>query len=263
YPVTPDFVGQLRAANMKLEIVPGAATRMLMMNVRAGSPFADPEVRRAMNMAIDKQAIVDHIYQGLAIPYKQVAGVGQEGFVADYDPFPYDPEAARAVLSKVTEPIELFAQPQWELAAEFIAEQLSGYGMNVKTVVLENAAHTKINEGGTFDLILAGAGYGTGEFVGAYYNNQFECSRLTTNRIRTGFCSEELDARSAAARHELDPAKWQEKLNDIVRDLTEVYVPWVPLFGESATWAMQPYVEGFVGSTAGQMFDLHKVTLNK
>jgi hypothetical protein len=37
----------------------------------------------------------------------------------------------------------------------------------------------------------------------------------------------------------------------------------VPLFGEAETWAMQPYVEGFVGSTAGQMFDLHKVTLKK
>ena len=263
YPVTPDFVGQLRSANMKLEIVPGASTRMLMMNVREGSPFADPEVRRAMNMAIDKQAIVDHIYQGLALPYEQVAGIGQEGFVPDYDPFPYDPEAARAVLSKITEPIELIVQPQWELAAEFIAEQLRGYGMDVKTVVLENAAHTKINEDGDFDLLLAGAGYGTGEFVGAYYNNHFECSRLATNRVRTGFCSEELDAKYAALRAEIDPVKWQEKLNEIVMELTEVHMPWVPLFGESETWAMQPYVEGFVGSTAGQMFDLHNVKLNK
>jgi peptide/nickel transport system substrate-binding protein len=168
YPVTPDFVTQLRGAGMKLEIVPGAATQMLQMNVREGSPFHDVEVRRAMNMAIDKQAIVEHIYQGLAVPYEQVSGIGQEGFVAGYDPFPYDPEAARAVLSKVTKPIEMFVLSQFEIAGEAIAEQLRGYGMNVKAVVLDNAAHAKINEDGAFDLILAGAGYGTGEFVGAY-----------------------------------------------------------------------------------------------
>ena len=263
YPVTPDFVGQLRDAKMTLETVPGASTRMLQMNVREGSPFADPEVRRAMNMAIDKQAIVDHIYQGLALTYEQVAGIGQEGFVADYDPFPYDPEAARPILAKVTAPIELFVEPRWELAAEFIAEQLRGYGMNVKAVPLETAALAKANEDGAFDLMLAGAGYGTGEFVGAYYNNQFECSRIATKRIRTGFCNEDLDKKYAALRAELDPVKWQEKLNEIVKELTEVHMPWVPLFGEAETWAMQPYVEGFVGSTAGQMFDLHKVTLKK
>lgn len=263
YPVTPDFVEQLRAANMKLEIVPGSSARMLMMNVREGSPFADVEVRRAMNVAIDKEAITEHIYQGLAIPYEQVAGIGQQGFNQGYDPYPYDPEAARAVLSKVTQPIELITQPLWEMPAQFVAEQLRGYGMNVTTRVMDLAAFNALQEAGEFDLILGGAGYGTGEFVGAYYNNHFECSRIENKRIRTGFCSPELDAKYAALRAELDPVEWQKKLDEIVRDLTEVHVPWVPLFGEAEVWAMQPYVNGFKGSSAGQMFDLHLVTIDK
>ncbi len=263
YPVSPDFVPQLRSAGMKLEIVPGTATRTLMMNVREGSPFADVEVRRAMNMAIDKQAIVDNLYQGLALPYEQVPGIGQEGFIEGYDPFPYDPEAARAVLSKVTQPIELLVQQQWELAAEAIAEQLRGYGMNVTAVVLDTAAHTLANDSGDFDLMLAGAGYGSGDFDGAYYNNQFECSRLETDRVRTGFCNHELDEKIAAERAEVDPAKRKALLEDVVRQLSEGEVPWVPLFGEAEVWAMQPYVNGFTGSPAGQMFDLYKVTLTK
>src|SRR5690606_26303808 len=52
YPVTPDFVPQLKEAGMTLEIVPGTSARMLQMNVREGSPFHDVEVRKAMNMAI-------------------------------------------------------------------------------------------------------------------------------------------------------------------------------------------------------------------
>jgi len=261
HPVTPDFVEQLRAAGMTLEIVPGTATRMLMMNVREGSPFADPEVRRAMNMAVDKRAIVEFIYGGLAVAFHQVPGVGQEGFIEGYAPFSYDPEAALAVLCKVTEPIELIVQQQWQLAAEAVDEQLRGYGMNVITVVLDNASFTNSTEGGTFNLALGGAGYGSGDFTGAYYNNHFECVRMATNRIRTGFCDEALDARMTAVRGEADPVARKAMLDAIVKDLTEVHMPWVPLFGEAEVWAMQPSVQGFRGSAAGQMFDLHKITL--
>lgn len=263
YPVTPDFVPQLQAAGIKLEIIPGTSTRALQMNVREGSPFADVEVRKAMNMAFDKTALIDSIYQGLAIPYEQVPGIGQEGYIEGYDPFSYDPEKAREVLSKVTAPIELLVQPQWELPAEVMAETLRGYGMNVRAVVLETAAFTKITEDGTFDLAFAGAGFGSGDFIGAYYNNHFECVRLETNRVRTGFCEPELDAKLEAVRAEPDPTIRQQKLVEVIKLLSETYVPWVPMYGEAEVWAMRPYVNGFVGSSAGQMFDLWKVTLDK
>jgi len=263
YPVGPDFVEQVRNAGMTLEVVPGSAMRMLMMNVREDSPFADVEVRRAMNMAIDKDAIVEFIYSGLAVPFEHVAGVGQEGHIEGYDPFPYDPEAARAVLSKVTEPIELFVQQQFELPAEAIAEQLRGYGMDVTTVVLDRASHNQTNEEGTFDLLFGGAGYGNGQFVGAYTNNHFECARLESTRIRTGLCDENLDALIEAVRDEADIPARNEKIETLVRAVSEDYVPWVPLFGTAEVWAMQPYVKGFRGSTAGQMYDLWKVTLEK
>jgi peptide/nickel transport system substrate-binding protein len=263
YPVTPDFVPQLRDAGMKLEIVPGTSTNMLMMNVREGSPFADPQVRRAMNVAIDKDAIVEGIYQGLAVRATQVPGVGQEGYIEGYDPFTYDPEAARPILEKVTKPLELFVPQQYQLAAEVVAEQLRGYGMTVSTVVLDAASHARINEDGAFDLIFAGAGYGSGDFTGAYYNNHFECVRLETNRARTGYCDPELDAKMGAVRAEDDPAARKALLDEIIVQLTEVDMPWVPLFVGTEVWAMQPYVNGFEGSSQGQMYNLHKVTLDK
>jgi ABC-type transport system substrate-binding protein len=261
HPVTPDFVGQLRAANMKIEIVPGSSMRMLMMNVREGSPFEDPEVRRAMNMAIDKEAIAEFIYSGLAIPATQITGIGQGAYREDYAPFSYDPDAAREVLSQVTEPIELYTQAQYELSAEAIAEQLRGYGMDVTAITIDNATHTAMNEAGDFDLLIAGAGYGTGDFVGAYYNNHFECVRLETNRIRTGFCDPELDERYLASRAETDPEARLDILHGIVTDLTEVHMPWVPLYIPAEVWAMQPHVDGFTGSSTGQYLDLHKVTV--
>lgn len=262
-PVTPDFVNQLRAANMKLEIVPGTYMRMIMMNVREGSPFHDPEVRRAMNYAIDRDAIVDYIYDGLGVAFWQVPGNGQQGHIEGYRPFSYDPDRARAVLSQVTQPIEMFVEPAWELPAQVIAETLRGYGMNVTTVVQDVASYNARNEAGQFDLLFAGGGYGSGEFTGAYYNNHFDCSRFASGRIRTGFCDPELDARVAQALAEADPDVSREILEGVVRDLTEVHMPWVPVFGPADVWAMQPYVNGFVGSSAGQFFNLHRVTIDR
>jgi peptide/nickel transport system substrate-binding protein len=263
HPVTPDFVNQLRGGDVKLEVVPGTYMRMLMMNVREGSPFHDPEVRRAMNYAIDRDAIVDFMYDGLGVANWQIPGHGQEGFIEGYKPFSYDPDKARPVLSQITQPLEMFVEPEWELPAEVVAEQLRGYGMNVTASVVDRATFNATNEGGNFDLLFAGGGYGSGDFTGAYFNNHFECSRIETDRIRTGFCDPEIDAKVGAVREEIDPAVRAEMLDEVVRALTEQHMPWVPLFGPADVWAMQPYVNGFVGSSAGQYFNLQNVTLDR
>jgi peptide/nickel transport system substrate-binding protein len=263
YPVTPDYVDQLKAAGMNIVQVPGTAARMLQMNVREGSPFADVEVRKAMNMAIDKEAITQNLYGGLAIPFEQVPGLGQEGNIEGYDPFPYDPDAARAVLSKVTEPIVLYTAGAEELAAEAIAEQLRGYGMNVTAQVIDSAAATQMANDGTFELFLTSAGYGTGDFIGTYYSNNFECKRLQSNQVRTGFCNEGLDELANSVRLETDPVKKKELLEEVTKKLSSEFVPWVPLFGQTEVWALQPYVKGFVGSSAGQWYDLQNVSVEK
>ncbi len=263
YPVTPDFVDQLKAAGMTIDIRPGTAARMLQMNVREGSPFADVEVRKAMNMAIDKEAITEGLFGGLAMPFEQVPGIGQEGNIEGYDPFPYDPDAARAVLSKVTQPIILYTTGAEELAAEAIAEQLRGYGMKVTAQVIDAAAATQMANDGSFELFLTSAGYGTGDFIGTYFSNNFECKRLQSNQVRTGFCNEELDKLANAVRSEADPKKKQELLEQVTKALSEEYVPWVPLYGISEVWALQPYVHGFVGSSTGQWYDLQKVSVDK
>src|SRR5690606_17162523 len=126
-----------------------------------------------------------------------------------------------------------------------IAEQLRSYGMDVTTTVMDVAAYNAIAEEGKFQLAFGGAGYGSGDFYGAYYNNHFECKRLETTRIRTGFCDPELDKVVAELRStEAGSPERKALLEKVVKDLTEVHMPWVPLYIEAEVWAMQPYVEG-------------------
>src|SRR5690606_23708824 len=83
------------------------------------------------------------------------------------------------------------------------------------------------------------------DFIGAYSNNHFECVRLETERIRTGFCDEATDDLIEAARQAGSEEERIEAVEAAVRALTEVHMPWVPLFVRAETWAMQPYVNGF------------------
>lgn len=51
----------------KLSIAPGAGTHWFRFNTQK-PPFDKPEVRRAFSLALDRQAIVDHITQGNQLP---------------------------------------------------------------------------------------------------------------------------------------------------------------------------------------------------
>lgn len=262
-PVTPDFVDQLKAAGMVIDVQPGTAASKLEMNVREGSPFHDVEVRKAMNMAIDTTAIVDNLYRGLAIAFEQVPGLGQEGYIEGYDPFPYDPDAARAVLSKVTEPIALMVTAEHSLASEAIAEQLRGYGMDVSVQIVDSATLGEKNTSGDFELMFTSTGYASGDFVGSFYTNKFQCSRLETKLVGTGYCNPALDEKVEAIRAETDPKKRSEALTEVVKTLSEDDVPWVSLYGVAEVTAMQPYVKGFAGSSTGQWYDLQNVSVEK
>ncbi len=63
------------------------------------APLGDAEIRRALTLAIDRRALVDEVLYG----YGRVAAgpipSAAWGFDADLEPWPYDPERARAILS--------------------------------------------------------------------------------------------------------------------------------------------------------------------
>ena len=61
------------------------------------APFEDPGVHRALNMAIDKQAIIDVIFQSYGeISKSPIPRPCSPKAVEDY---PYDPETARQMLA--------------------------------------------------------------------------------------------------------------------------------------------------------------------
>lgn len=72
----------------------------LILNAKEG-PFADVRVRQAANYAINKEAIVNDVLEGTA---EVAAGPTPPAFAwaynPDLEPYPYDPEKARALLAE-------------------------------------------------------------------------------------------------------------------------------------------------------------------
>ena len=77
------------------------ATEYSYMTINAVRPeLAPPEVRIAMNLAVDKDLIAETLYEGFARPNNaQHLSPGMLGFNPNIGPFPYDPDGAKELMA--------------------------------------------------------------------------------------------------------------------------------------------------------------------
>ncbi|RYH07309.1 ABC transporter substrate-binding protein [Tropicimonas sp. IMCC6043] len=111
------------------------------------APFDNPKVRKALNMAIDKQAIIDVVFQGSGViaknPIPPTIWSYNDAVVDD----PYDPEAAKAMLAEegITDlsmkvwamPVQRPYNPNARRMAELIQEDFAQVGVDVEVVSYE------------------------------------------------------------------------------------------------------------------------------
>lgn len=88
------------ASAFQVQTVPGLTIQFYGFNMRQ-KPFTDVRVRRAFSMAIDRQALVDSVLNGLGVPATRgVVAPGFEHYPYEQVPVtPYDPDSARALLA--------------------------------------------------------------------------------------------------------------------------------------------------------------------
>ena len=101
-------------------------------------PFSQPEARLAINLAVDVNAIIEEVWQGLAEAASTVVSPFHYGSPDNILPHPYDPERARALFDACAMPDELTLRtpliipdraPQ---VASLIQEHLGRLGVRVR-----------------------------------------------------------------------------------------------------------------------------------
>lgn len=113
---------------------------------------ADPNVRKALNLAVDKQAIADQIFGGFAAVDKgQLLSASVLGFNDSLEPYAYDPDTAKQMITDAGlegTKIQLVGEAGRWLNDRELLEAVAGYwtaaGLDVQLDILEFGAYLDV-----------------------------------------------------------------------------------------------------------------------
>lgn len=88
-----------KSGKASIVAVDGPAIQSVQFNVKKGIT-SDVRVRRALNMAVDRQAIIDALLSGYGKPIASLQGALSFGYDDTLAPYPYDPEGAKKLLAE-------------------------------------------------------------------------------------------------------------------------------------------------------------------
>jgi peptide/nickel transport system substrate-binding protein len=213
------------------------------------NPLRDLRVRQALNMAIDRAAIVQRVMEGSAIPTAQFLPPGTFGFVPGLEPVKPDVNAAKKLLAEAGYPngfkLNLTGPNDRYLNDARITQAVGqmwsriGVQTNVEAVPWTTfAARRTRQEFGTFL-----SGWGT---ASAEASSPLRSLTATPNREKGWggsnggrYSNPAADAKLDAALAELDDAKREVLLQDATRIAMED-VGIMPIHIQKNVWAMRP-----------------------
>lgn len=217
-------------------------TGYITLNVKM-PPFDNVAVRQAVNMAINKDRIVQ-IINGRAVPATQPLPPSMPGYTQGYAGYSFDPEGAKKMLADAgfpsgfeTELYVMNTDPNPRIA-QAIQQDLSNVGINAALKSLAQAS--VIAAGGEPDqapMIWSGGMAWIADFPDPsnFYGPILGCAGAVQGGWNwSWYCNPALDDEAATADSITDPAKVDERMamwSDIYMKVM-ADAPWVPVFNE-------------------------------
>ncbi len=135
-------IQQFKGDNRFQVLVGGSRAKTIMAMNNGRKPLDDVRVRRAISMAIDRQAVIQGAADGFGVPIGSFYVPGAPGYVDTTGVSPYDPEKARALLTDagITDlslSMKLPPTPYAKQGGEVIAALLAKVGITVKLESVE------------------------------------------------------------------------------------------------------------------------------
>ncbi|KQT64199.1 MULTISPECIES: ABC transporter substrate-binding protein [unclassified Aureimonas] len=153
YPNPADVPALKEDATLNVMEQPGLNIGYIAWN-STQAPFDKPEVRRAMNMAINKQAIIDAVYPGIGQIAKNPIPPTLWGYNDAVEDDKYDPDAAKAALEAAgvkdlsmklwAMPVARPYNPNGRRMAELIQADLAKVGVTAEVVSYDWTQYLKL-----------------------------------------------------------------------------------------------------------------------
>ena len=225
----------------------GIVVRWLYMNTQK-APLNDVRVRKALALAVNKEAFVQVIYNGHGSVATSILGSAVTGYKGN-DPVPFDVEQAKALLAEAGYP-NGFTITQYysnnttnEKSAQFMQQQFQQIGVTLNLVGEESAMtneriqnSTKPGAEADVDVYLTGWSPSTGDADWAL--RPLLCSEMAppVNYNIAYFNNKEYDDLVHGALSVSDQAKKNE-MYARAQDIVWEEMPIIPLMEQDNTWA--------------------------
>ncbi|WP_299820218.1 ABC transporter substrate-binding protein [uncultured Jannaschia sp.] len=212
------------------------------------NPFQDERVRRAVSMAIDRQAIVDRIMDGFATPAYQFIPDNMFGAIPDPEPLEYDPERATELLAEAGYPdgfgLTLHATNDRYIndsqVAQVVAQFLTRIGIQTELDAMTRSIFFSRRSDKEFSFAMGGWGSsegGAASFLRQYVTTDNE--DLGVGASNYGAWSDpEFDAILLEAISTVDEEK-RAALLQRAEQMAVDKLGFIPLHFESSIWAFR------------------------
>lgn len=223
-------------------------------------PFDKVEVRRAINLALNRAAYLDAIYLGNASLAKNPIPPTMWSYNDKIEDYSYDPAKAKELLAKAGFPNGFTANLWWipvsrpynpngKKMAEMMQADLAKIGIKVNLVSFEWATYLEKARQGEHQMILMGWTGDNGD-PDNFLNVLLSCGAAKTGSNYARWCDKKFEKLIVEAKAIPDQKK-RAHLYEEAQKIFKENVPWVTLAHAKVFRAMNKNVEGFKMSPFG------------
>lgn len=223
------------------------------------NPLADLRVRQALDMSVNKQQIIDSVYQGAGQLAVNAMPPTQWSYDTTIKDAKYDPEKAKSLLKEAgvkegTEivlwamPVQRPYNPNAKLMAEMLQNDWKKIGLNVKITSYEWGEYIKRSKGGENQAMIIGWSGDNGD-PDNWLNVLFGCDSLSGNNF-SKWCDKKFDGIVKEAKATSDVAKRTELYKQAQHILKDA-VPMTPIAHSTVYQPMRNTVQDFKISPFG------------
>ena len=238
---------------LKLVSEPGANIGYAAFNV-VRPPFDKPEVRRAINMALNRTKYLDVIYRGTATLATNALPPNTWGADQSIKAVKYDPAGARALLKKAgladgfdteiwTLPVSRPYNPNGKAMGELMQADLAKVGIRAKLLTYDWPTYLSKARRGDHQILQFGWSSDNGDpdnFLGTLLS----CSAIATGGNASRWCDREYDELVTRARTVTDIAG-RTALYHKAQEIFARALPWAPIAHATVYRGMSKNVEGY------------------
>lgn len=227
-------------------------------------PLNDPKVRQAISYAIDRESIIEGVYDGVGTPAKGPLAPGVFGYDENVEGISYDPERAKELLAEAgyEDGIDLSIwtndSPERVNTAVYLQEALQEVGINLTVEQLEWGAYLEQTAAGEHDMFILGWSTATGDADYGTYP-LFHSSMHGDPGNRSFFSDDEVDELLEAGRQESDEEARLEIYSELQDKLVET-APMAYIHHQSYLTGLNSSVQGFNVDAQG-IYHLNEVTI--